>query len=542
MRFRCTTIAALTLCLSLSGAQVFAQELISVSPYDPGQVELELSAYPDFVRARLPLGMLDHAIRQGIEGAESKEIELRVHSAGFTNYADGNPSIGLNLKFDLRHKPTGERFTCNSDITFAIPVAPILDIKSQILSNESRCTASGTLANMLDLGGLLTGLINTGIQSGLDRALLSGEARRDLLELIRNDTTLGFLARRAFVQAAYCDSPRWQKGLCLTIGFRSLTLKNFVQGLDAPEPKGPIHITPQELRARALEFIAAAPLMPHNADSAPSASFPAKRRADGTYDDGDATIFNGLLCLANIDYGCRAVAGAQGPDGRFWRSPNRVGHSEINSFSGDQMNGVLGFLAQTRNATSLIRLLDYLQGNRISLPLPSYQLDNGYKSCLDDKDNTCLVGGAAWIVIHQLAQGMNLTDHLPADMKDPTAKFNRPPSVLVWEALLTPAGYRLHLVGIQIFLAQKLGSATSEHALAAKLLAARQPRNPFFLFLHLGPDDRVLEELDSKCIIDPAAIEFTQWAWERSDDSDAWKKSMRWDCAFMYALLGSGIN
>jgi hypothetical protein len=40
--------------------------------------------------------------------------------------------------------------------------------------------------------------------------------------------------------------------------------------------------------------------------------------------DGDQTMYNGLLCAAGIKDGCRGVAEAQDPSGRWFRSPHRV--------------------------------------------------------------------------------------------------------------------------------------------------------------------------------------------------------------------------
>src|SRR5690348_11546418 len=48
--------------------------------------------------------------------------------------------------------------------------------------------------------------------------------------------------------------------------------------------------------------------------------FPSKEACE----DGDTTLFNGLLCASGEPLGCRAVQRAQGADGRFWRSPRRV--------------------------------------------------------------------------------------------------------------------------------------------------------------------------------------------------------------------------
>src|SRR5712664_1853578 len=55
-------------------------------------------------------------------------------------------------------------------------------------------------------------------------------------------------------------------------------------------------------------------------------SFPSKYSASDPdhCDDGDMTLFNGMLCSSDDARGCDAVRGAQGSDGRWWRSPRRI--------------------------------------------------------------------------------------------------------------------------------------------------------------------------------------------------------------------------
>jgi hypothetical protein len=67
-------------------------------------------------------------------------------------------------------------------------------------------------------------------------------------------------------------------------------------------------------------------------------------------DDGDMTLFNGLLCAAGESGGCDAVAHSQGTDGRWWRSPRRIGWGSPDhdvSFSPDQSVGVLLYALHT---------------------------------------------------------------------------------------------------------------------------------------------------------------------------------------------------
>src|SRR5581483_2635248 len=84
-----------------------------------------------------------------------------------------------------------------------------------------------------------------------------------------------------------------------------------------------------------------------------SVDFPSKEGdKPGSCDDGDMTLFNGLLCLSGQDIGCTAVQKSQGPDGRWWRSPRRINWEAPNhdvSFSPDQALGVFAYLIATRD-------------------------------------------------------------------------------------------------------------------------------------------------------------------------------------------------
>ena len=49
-------------------------------------------------------------------------------------------------------------------------------------------------------------------------------------------------------------------------------------------------------------------------------------------DDGDMTMFNGLLCASGEKSGCAAVQSAQDPSGRFYRSPHQKGVWEVRCY------------------------------------------------------------------------------------------------------------------------------------------------------------------------------------------------------------------
>lgn len=72
---------------------------------------------------------------------------------------------------------------------------------------------------------------------------------------------------------------------------------------------------------------------------------------------------------------------------------------------------------------------------------------------------------------------------------------------------------------------------------AIAIIAARQPDNPFFLWLHIGADARVQQLVDAKCPAPPTSSPRMDWAWQRAEVQKRWERSLVWDCVFMNALL-----
>jgi hypothetical protein len=98
-------------------------------------------------------------------------------------------------------------------------------------------------------------------------------------------------------------------------------------------------------------------------------------------DDGDQTLFNGLLCAAGIEDGCRAVRDAQAPSGQWFRSPARrmmwmercftappltpdsLHDRCANTFSPDMMIGVFLYVIRTGDFESYRRWLNWMESN-----------------------------------------------------------------------------------------------------------------------------------------------------------------------------------
>ena len=284
------------------------------------------------------------------------------------------------------------------------------------------------------------------------------------------------------------------------------------------------------------------------------APFPSKERAPSQGDpsrceDGDMTLFNGLLCAAGDERGCAAVRLAQDASGRWWRSPRRHGMeapSHDVSFSPDMAKGVFLYLATKRDKDALARWIKWIDSARPCLAaIGGTCLMQGWpRLCKDDaQDKRCTFRPSTCDLIEKLGIALGVADGplcrrvlesfgIRTDYILPTTEL------AAGGGLVNDLGYPSHLAAVEIFLLERLGF-TSKHTRAGALaLAYRQPRNPFFLYLAVGPTQEVRQLVLDQC---PApnrpSLSKMQWAWERDTADEAWKNSMYWDCIFMGRLL-----
>jgi hypothetical protein len=126
-------------------------------------------------------------------------------------------------------------------------------------------------------------------------------------------------------------------------------------------------------------------------------------------DDGDMTLFNGLLCAAADQRGCAAVKASQDRDGRFWRSPRRLGMDSSNgsdvSFSEDQALGVMLYLLQSNDASAFDNWVIWIANHRPCLVMNNGACDlPGWpRFCTDDSDNRCAMRPMNCLVLDFLA-------------------------------------------------------------------------------------------------------------------------------------------
>lgn len=296
-------------------------------------------------------------------------------------------------------------------------------------------------------------------------------------------------------------------------------------------------------------------------------------------EDGDMTLFSGLLCASGDALGCASVKTAQGVDGRWYRSPRLQQHPDLkpsNSFSWDMALGVQLYAVTTGDKVALARWLQWVEASRPCLtesPVidgKKYCLVRGWpRWCPDDDEKGCTArpqdlatlivtvdklgvqippptetavpGGTAGIILAPLISASREANAaLSLEKLLPLARGLQPTIVLLDAAGNRP-GYSRHLAGVDILLLRRLGAGNETVDRAAQVLVAHEADNPFFQFLA----GKSAEDISTRLIaIAPDSVasmphEKADWAWQRETSEQAWKKSNLWDFVFMANIVGS---
>jgi len=148
-------------------------------------------------------------------------------------------------------------------------------------------------------------------------------------------------------------------------------------------------------------------------------------------------------------------------------------------------------------------------------------------------------GGAAGAVLKELqkqSREANAALSLGALM---VASEELQPIGLLVDASVNRAGYPRHLAGTEILLMRRLGYGSADVDLAARVLAEKEPLNPFFQYLWTGPTDAVAARVLAIAPRDSESLPATRsdWAWQRATGDEAWRKANLWDFVFIGRLL-----
>lgn len=246
-----------------------------------------------------------------------------------------------------------------------------------------------------------------------------------------------------------------------------------------------------------------------------------KSLPSGKPDTGDALLWSGILCSISPDKfsaNCDSVEDSQGPDGRMWRHPSRVGKDVRNSFSRDMAMGLLLQVQRTGDVDMLQRWVDYV-------------IREG-QACPDAEDNRCEMTTVIWSLAKLAAPSLHLHGKKVLAPKQVLA-------VLYAAAVAGETGYPLHLIAQQLVLLKRAGEG---NALlwqeTAQALYRRDSSNALFAYLAGRPDSATLLMLEQMPRERPSGA--SQWSFEREGSQQSWKRSMGWEYVWLYLLMRTG--
>ncbi len=490
--------------------------------------------FPELTIA-LPFGILESELNAQKDGVwliyswKVSDAHVSVHQSNTSEKF--KERFDLSLKVSL--KSIAENVDCTVKVGFSFPASPVTagtKVGIWIQGADSSCDASGFFSHAFGLDALMAGTIRSTLASqavGLVGAVINEE---DFNDWVVDDPALKTLLEQAWIGGTDCEAP-FPPGICLKVSWPQRSLGDHRNAVRASVPPA---TTPADISGLAElreELRKISPRMPLPNDPNGYA-FPAKIHG-GQYDDGDMTIFGGLLCLSGEPEGCELVRRSQGLNGEFWRSPARANSDTDDQFSGDQFKGIAAFWAKTGDIQSFTSYLNRISKKWTPYPSKATNLVRMYNGCTMDPGGKCNLIDEEWRWLNIFADRFGVNSQIPADARDYIAKFGDPVGMLPWKAMINKLGYRVHLVAIEIYIAKKLGITDPRIDAAAEILVGRQPENPFYVFLARGKDARVVDLVKRKCIVDSAKTEWYQWSWERAESDQAWKDSMGWDCIFM---------
>ena len=538
-----STICAILIFITYYASSAEADVYSSYAPYG---YAVDFGYTPDFIRLRIPLKLLnaagkaqlDKMLRQQTlpEGVKSVAIDSISLSKGASDHEiHFQADITAVAQLPIIGPVT---VTCSlKKLDFVFPLSSLTSTKIVPTNIFVDCSNFGDIAALLDAPNRLAELVQKSIADALDTMRISSYPKLG---------DLGNLPDSVLIQGFICND-RNQDWLCIELNFPDGLLDKVIAlvAAFAPEPAGPAS---EDALTGLLNSIESLP-PPRKLSSryiSQGYSYPAKKLGgNGGYDDGDMILFGGLLCTAGVQEGCDLVAYSQSETGQFWRSPDQVeqwGSGQSNQFSNDAVTGLIAYFLKTMDKDRLLKFFQFLTTQSEPLPDPIVTFDHGTRSCLADNNFTCVIGGEGWNWFYFIADQLGVANSLPPDEKEPRKKYGQIPALVKYRALVNPLGpgSDLHLVGVDLWLRKIAGLWNSDDDLAAAVLAARSPDNPFFLMLHLGNDKRVVDAIRSKCSAGPQDSQ-DQWTWERNlEDSTQkpWLSSMRWDCIFLIKALG----
>lgn len=277
-------------------------------------------------------------------------------------------------------------------------------------------------------------------------------------------------------------------------------------------------------------------------------SFPSRPTGDPAQpcDDGDITLFNGLLCAAGDDRGCNGVASAQDPiTGQWFRSPRIRLHGNDrggSAFSPDMALGVQLYLVKSGDVLRAQKWLTWLH-EHVPCALELFGkciLDGIPRFCTDDaKEKGCVMRPGDAAALSETVSFLQVRHGLATLPSGRLRGYlgtmsGKGPQLEEISSYVNKPGFSQHLVGVSILLYRSLGITDSKLDDAAKRLVDKNPGNAFYSILARRPREQVNAEILNRCPNPNIALKYplNQWQWERENSDLAWESSCYWDCIF----------
>jgi len=289
-------------------------------------------------------------------------------------------------------------------------------------------------------------------------------------------------------------------------------------------------------------------------------SFPTKQtgKVEQPCDDGDMTLFNGLLCAAGNNSGCEGVKFAQDQvTGEWFRSPriqalpvdpsrgvrNDRGDHE---FSPDMAIGVQLYLLKTKDIAGAEKWFSWLHS--LTCEPGSTNCTNppmfcGQENCGIRPGDAAVLGRTAQNLIDNHGMQPLPPGSLKNMMDNESVRFE---NYILAQSIINRPGYSQHLVAAQILISNMLG-VTDDKVSQAAIYLDKNPvneKNAFMAYLLHGDTPQVRDHILSRCPTPKTRLKspLKQWTWEREVSDRAWESSCYWDCLFAYELLTTGLS
>lgn len=266
------------------------------TPTLPADVKLERNQ-KSLITASIPLSLLQAAVEEGLRTSPPKlpaGLKLTVMSSRFDGYEPESRVITYYVDLDISGF-IGAR--CEIRARIAIPAARLRDMLVQEVGSDANCRSGSFLGQIADFPAKLNGEIRKNIAEAMKGKIFGDNDT--FADWAKEDPKWAEFLDRGILQGLYCDW-RGTPGLCLRLGWpardaiaaRETDLVGSAPPAIGPVDKRAARASFDGLRAFAVEKL--------QAQTSSGIKFPSGRRPDGQIEDGDMSIFGGLLCASRL--------------------------------------------------------------------------------------------------------------------------------------------------------------------------------------------------------------------------------------------------